>query len=513
MSEGTEERDAVILIVDDEDYNVDYLQQNLSDLGFRTREAYGGREALDSINKEAPDLILLDVMMPDIDGITVCQILKRDPITQLIPIVIMTALDGQEDRIRGIEAGADDFLTKPVDELELIARIDSLLRAKRAVDRTAGELKSAASQLKELGTREEEVTVLAVELRSGDLVGEDTADAVYDYFRGRYVEAIVAAIEQRHGEIVSSNDDRMLAIMRSGTKSGDSRDAIDAALAIRSEFQAMNRRNDIQHLSVVSAIDYGDVAINPERVDEQGASHWTTLVTGVVMNQAVALAAQADSGDVVVSDSAFEGVRGQYAYETLELRDPALKMLRAAQIVGISEGAHPDYDGSEPIAAPTRQLETIFISDIVGSTEIATQLGDRAWADKLDDHYQLVRNNLDHFDGEEISTAGDGFLVLFSAPANAILAGFSICDHSGSIGLPVRVGIHTGEVERLEHDVQGIAVHLAARVSAEAGDSQVLVTSTTKEAVAGSDLRFVSEGTRSLKGIEGDREVFLAIRD
>jgi len=513
MSERTEERDAVILIVDDENYNVDYLQQNLSDLGFRTREAYGGREALDSVNREAPDLILLDVMMPDIDGITVCQILKRDPISQLIPIVIMTALDSQEDRIRGIEAGADDFLTKPVDELELIARIDSLLRAKRAVDKTAGELKSAASQLEELGTREEEVIVLAVEMRSGDLVGDGTADAVRDYLRGRYVDAITTQVEQRHGQIVSSSDDRMLAIMRSGTKSGDSRDAIDAALAIRSEFQAMNTRNDSQLMSVVSAINYGEVAINPERVDDEGTSHWTTLVTGVAMNQAVALAAQADPGDIVVSDSAFEGVRGQYADEPLESRDPALKMLRPARIVGISKGVNPEYDGSAPNLAPTRQLETIFMSDIVGSTEIATQLGDRAWADKLDDHYQLVRGNLHHFDGEEISTAGDGFLVLFSAPANAILAGLSICEHSASIGLPVRVGIHTGEVERLEHDVQGIAVHLAARVSAEAGDSQVLVTSTTKEAVAGSGLRFVSEGKRNLKGIEGEREVFLAIRD
>ncbi len=143
---------STILIVDDEPFNVDYLQQLLSDLGFRTREAFGGREALDSVADDAPDLILLDVMMPDIDGITVCRMLKGDPATRLIPIVIMTALDGTEDRIRGIEAGADDFLTKPVDDRELLARINAALRTKQAVDETVVELASAAEQLVGMGS-------------------------------------------------------------------------------------------------------------------------------------------------------------------------------------------------------------------------------------------------------------------------------------------------------------------------------------------------------------------------
>src|SRR5918996_6398403 len=116
-------RPSKILIVDDEPFNVDYLEQELEDLGYETVSATNGQEALEKVATEAPDLILLDVMMPVMDGFTVCRILKDHEETRLIPIVIMTALDAAEDRVKGIKAGADDFLTKPVHEEELLARI------------------------------------------------------------------------------------------------------------------------------------------------------------------------------------------------------------------------------------------------------------------------------------------------------------------------------------------------------------------------------------------------------
>jgi DNA-binding response OmpR family regulator len=126
---------AKILIVDDEPFNVDLLEQELADLGYHTISASNGKEALEKVAAEAPDLILLDVMMPGMNGLTVCRILKEQEETQLIPVVIMTALGATEDRIKGIEAGADDFLTKPVDHRELRARIQTALKMKRAVDR------------------------------------------------------------------------------------------------------------------------------------------------------------------------------------------------------------------------------------------------------------------------------------------------------------------------------------------------------------------------------------------
>src|SRR6266511_781803 len=129
-----------ILMVDDDLFNVDYLEQELEDLGYQTISASNGKEALDKVAAERPDLILLDVMMPVVFGFTACRILKGGDETRLSPVVIMTALDGIEDRIKGIEAGADDFLTKPVNPRELLARIQTSLRLKHAVDKKLGEL-------------------------------------------------------------------------------------------------------------------------------------------------------------------------------------------------------------------------------------------------------------------------------------------------------------------------------------------------------------------------------------
>jgi DNA-binding response OmpR family regulator len=131
-----------ILIVDDEPLNVDYLEQELEDRGYETISAANGQEALEKVAAEAPDLILLDVMMPVLDGFTVCRILKDHEETRLIPIIIMTALDAVADRIQGIKAGADDFLTKPVHEEELFARIETALKLKHTVDRKIGELRA-----------------------------------------------------------------------------------------------------------------------------------------------------------------------------------------------------------------------------------------------------------------------------------------------------------------------------------------------------------------------------------
>ena len=139
---------AKILIVDDEPFNVDYLQQELEDLGYATISAANGQEALQKVAIEAPDLILLDVMMPVMDGFTACRLLKENEATQLIPVIIMTVLRETEERIKGIEAGADDFLTKPVDRRELIARIRTAVKLKQAMDR---RLKSQETGDKERG--------------------------------------------------------------------------------------------------------------------------------------------------------------------------------------------------------------------------------------------------------------------------------------------------------------------------------------------------------------------------
>ena len=140
-------RPSRILIVDDEPLNVDYLEQELESLGFTTDTAANGLEALGRVAAAPPDLVLLDVMMPGMDGISALRVLKEDPETRLIPVVLMTALNSVEDRVRGIEAGADDFLSKPVDERELLARIRTALSVKRTID----ELTSASAHLERYG--------------------------------------------------------------------------------------------------------------------------------------------------------------------------------------------------------------------------------------------------------------------------------------------------------------------------------------------------------------------------
>src|SRR5262245_40519797 len=156
-------RPARILIVDDEPLNVDYLEQELEGLGFEIETAANGLEALERVADSPPDLVLLDVMMPGMDGISVLRILKGDPETRLMPVVLMTALNAVEDRVRGIEAGADDFLSKPVDDRELLARINTPLASKRAIDDTVEELRSTSAYLERYGSGIRDVAVLAID--------------------------------------------------------------------------------------------------------------------------------------------------------------------------------------------------------------------------------------------------------------------------------------------------------------------------------------------------------------
>jgi class 3 adenylate cyclase len=151
------------------------------------------------------------------------------------------------------------------------------------------------------------------------------------------------------------------------------------------------------------------------------------------------------------------------------------------------------------------------MTDIVGSTETLARLGDRAWADLLVRHNEVVRAELGRFSGELVETTGDGVLALFDGPSRAIRCGEALHARLASLGLNVRVGLHTGEVERGQDGLRGIAVHLAARVTAEAEPGEVFVTATTRDLVAGSGLAFADRGERLLKGIEEPRRLYAVV--
>jgi class 3 adenylate cyclase len=161
-------------------------------------------------------------------------------------------------------------------------------------------------------------------------------------------------------------------------------------------------------------------------------------------------------------------------------------------------------------ATPNRVLTTVLFTDIVGSTDRAIQMGDNSWRDLLETHGTEVRSQLERFRGIEVNTTGDGFLATFDGPARAIQCGKEIGQQVRKLGLEVRAGVHTGEVERLGDDIAGIAVHIGARIASIAGPGEVLVSGTVRDLVAGSGFEFDDRGTHELRGVPGEWRVFAA---
>ena len=155
-----------------------------------------------------------------------------------------------------------------------------------------------------------------------------------------------------------------------------------------------------------------------------------------------------------------------------------------------------------------RVLATLLFTDIVGSTARAVELGDRRWSELLARHHELVRAELVHYRGEELDTAGDGFFARFDGPARAIRCANRIVAGVHELGIDVRAGLHTGECELFERKVGGIAVSIGARVAAEAGPGEVLVSNTVKDLVAGSGIEFADRGAYALKGVPGEWRLF-----
>jgi pimeloyl-ACP methyl ester carboxylesterase len=150
---------------------------------------------------------------------------------------------------------------------------------------------------------------------------------------------------------------------------------------------------------------------------------------------------------------------------------------------------------------PERVLATVLFTDVVGSTAKASEIGDRAWRELLAQHHRLIRRELVRFRGAELDVAGDGFFARFDGPARAVRCARAITEGVRELGLELRAGLHTGECELMEGKVGGIAVHIGARVANEAQPGEVVVSSTVKDLVAGSGLRFCDRGATTLKGV------------
>jgi DNA-binding NarL/FixJ family response regulator len=486
------DRPARILIVDDEPLNVDYLEQELESLGFLTETAGDGLEALDRVGAAPPDLVLLDVMMPRMDGISVLRILKDDPETRLIPVVLMTALNAVEDRVRGIEAGADAFLSKPVDDRVLLARINTALTLKRAIDETVGELRSTSAHLERYGRQERDVAVLAVDWRPREA---SIPDEAVSFVARRQREAADERI-RAHGGLPSESDAGPLVAVFDGPD-GRTRSvaAVEAAFAILGPAS-----EDATSPVLVSAgIDLGPALVGSTRVSHGGEAQWVFGAEGEPVQRASGLATGAGAGRVVVSTEAAAVVSDRFGLESIG--NGGYRVL--ARTTGRDGG-----DAVPPTA--DRRIRTILVTDIVGSTRTVERIGDRAWGELAAAHDRATREELVPFGGEELATTGDGFVASFDGSARAIRCALALIDRVASLGLTIRAGIHTGELESVGGSSQGIALNIATRIAARANPAEVLVSPTTRELAAGSGLVFTDRGEHTLSGVSETRRLYAA---
>lgn len=168
--------------------------------------------------------------------------------------------------------------------------------------------------------------------------------------------------------------------------------------------------------------------------------------------------------------------------------------------------------GERETVEPERVLATVLFADIVGSTAHAARLGDRRWHDLLNAFYGVVRTELTRFRGRELDSAGDSVFATFDGPARAIRCASAVTDAVRPLDINVRAGLHTGECEVIGAKVGGLAVHIGARIAALAGPGEVLVSSTVRDLVAGSGLRFHERGTAELKGVPGEWRLYAVDR-
>jgi class 3 adenylate cyclase len=164
--------------------------------------------------------------------------------------------------------------------------------------------------------------------------------------------------------------------------------------------------------------------------------------------------------------------------------------------------------GAPPPAETDRVLATLLFTDVVGSTQTIGRIGDSAWSDLLSYHRNTIRKSLARFGGREVDTAGDGFFAVFDGPARVLRCAAEIRDQAAEVGLALRLRLHVGEVRLRGPEVAGLAVHVAARVAALAEPAQILVTSTVKDLVLGSGMKFAGHRTTTLKGVPGSWQLY-----
>jgi pimeloyl-ACP methyl ester carboxylesterase len=270
--------------------------------------------------------------------------------------------------------------------------------------------------------------------------------------------------------------------------------------------------------------------VAPSRVGDEEFRKWWARYQRIGASPGTVLAmrtllGQIDVRDVLPSIRAPTLVlhRAETPWNRVEHGRYLAEHIPGAKLVEVPGVDHLSFaDDAEPILRETqqfvagiagppksdRQLSTVLFTDIVRSTELAAEIGDRRWRGLLEEQRALVRRELARFQGREVDTAGDGFLATFDGPARAVQCACGVRDSVRELGIEIRAGLHTGEVEVLRDGLAGVAVHIGQRVLANAGPGEVLVSSTVKDLTAGSGLEFEDRGLHALKGVPEEWRLF-----
>jgi class 3 adenylate cyclase/ActR/RegA family two-component response regulator len=318
------------LIVDDEPNNIDYLEQELEGLGYKTISARNGAEAIAIVKVTPPDLILLDVMMPVMDGFSACTMLKGSEETRFIPIVMMTALDGIEDRVKGIRAGADDFLTKPVDERELMARIETSLRLKEAMDLKFGGLHRMNDHLArfvpsavrdmigknpeapDFVKQERDVSILFIDIAGYTRLSETLSPSTLNALVERYFSVFLDEVADRQGDVNETMGDGFMAVFQSTDPILHSVRAAETALVLLSATRRLNEGSQQPPIEVHIGVASGLALLGSTQFEGRHGTRWVFSASGREVNLAARLASTARAGQILVSPETRCRLGGHY---------------------------------------------------------------------------------------------------------------------------------------------------------------------------------------------------------
>jgi DNA-binding response OmpR family regulator len=322
-----------VLVVDDEPKIVAHLREFLEGLGYEVSSARNGREALERVAAQQPDLILLDCVMPVMDGVAVCQALRLQEATRLLPILMVTALTDVDSRVRAFESGVDDVVTKPFHHRELVTRIHSALTRKHAIDEkvrdlqrvrdhysnyvpeTVKRLVMANLEASDFAKVERDVTVLFVDICGYTRLAERLPAHALNALVERYFSGFFDRLTEAGGDVNETSGDGLMVIFQHGGPQEHATHAVDGALMLLALTEALNHTEVETPLAIHIGINSGGAYVGSTRFEGRRGTRWTFTATGLVTAVAARLAGLAQDGQIVAGPETVRRLGDRYHLE------------------------------------------------------------------------------------------------------------------------------------------------------------------------------------------------------